>query len=248
LKNQYLKNLREGILAEKQAKEQENRGELGLWWPCFTNYLNCEFIDKMSEISPRIDWERYRREFWTTELHADFAALFSCLALSAAIEAKEWIDRINHSMERYSVESIRVEGTAQKTVRLTFAFSDGSTLAPSQLARFLSEVLHSMTQKPPPAKEEPRRKINLVATRISTLMDYLRTWKDQGIPIEEYIQLRQDNYKASVDLLTTQLSTPKEEKPFRFETSGNTIREIEQKELQKIFGGQSFRLDLGNVN
>jgi hypothetical protein len=77
------------------------------------------------------------------------------------------------------------------------------------------------------------------------VVDYIRIWKDQGIPIEEYIQLRQDTYKSSVDLLKAELSAPKEAP--QFETLRNTIRETEQKELEKIFGGQNFRLELGKV-
>jgi hypothetical protein len=245
LKNQYLKNLREGILAEKQTKEQENRGEPGNWWPCFRNYLNCEFIGKMNEIASKIDWEKFRRDFWTEELNACFKALFSCLALSGDIEAKEWVDRINDAMERYSFRNIRVEVAATAappalTVKLIFAFDDGSSLFLSYLAKLLDEVLLALKQKPDPAKEELKKKIDFVATKISGLTEYLRIWKDQGVPMEEYIRLRQDTYKASVEMLkaglSAQASTP------QFDALRNTIREIEQKEVEKIFEGQSFRL------
>jgi hypothetical protein len=244
LRNQYLKSLREGILEEKQAKEQENRGERGNWWSCFRNYLNCEFVGKMNEIASKVDWKSMYRDFWTTVVNTYFQALFSCLALSEDIEAKEWIDRINDVMERFSVQNIRVEVTAQ-TVKLAFASDDGSILLLSQLAKVFSDVLTGMKQKPIPAEEKVRKKIEAIDAKISGVMGYMRIWKDQGILIEEYIQLRQDTYKSMVDLLKTELSAP--EVTRQYETLRNIIRETEQKELEKIFEGQSFKLELGKV-
>jgi hypothetical protein len=242
LKNQYLKNLSQGISSEKEAKKQENRGEPGFWWPCFRDFLNCEFVDKISEIAPKIDWGKMRKDSWTDELSAYFQALFSCLALSREEETKKWLDRINDSMERYSIKNVRVEVTTAKTIRLTFESSDGTPLPISQLTRLFSEILCAVKQKPTLAAEGLKQKIDFIVARILTVIDYMQIWEDKGISLKDYVQLKQNSYKASVDLLNAADSAPTEDTTVPFKTIGNIVREIEQKELEKIFGGQSFKL------
>jgi uncharacterized protein YbcI len=247
LKNLYLKELKSGIVNEKDDKEKENRGETGFWYNCLRSYANCEHIDKVAEVSEKLNWIQVLTDRIEFSVEVCFKVVLSYFALGRETESNEWRGRLKSALELLSVDNLSLELVSSKPFRFRLSFHPRkqSIINFSTILTALTEVIEAVKRKRTLVKKERAQVIETLYKNLELFIRYLSLFQVE-IDLNQYLEMKKDRRQAKWFEEKThefEVATSEGEKQI-LEQIKQAILVNERSELERIFGGYAFQLTI----
>jgi len=247
LKNQYLKNLKEGLAIEQQTRDRENRGETADWASCIRPFIESEHMEKVNEILPRIDWNKYQDNSWALALEMSFKSFLNCYASGDNIEANKWLKKFSDCFGTFSTEKLKFDVTrGTPAVRLLgFSLTESSYIGATQAIEKVERLIEICKFKASLLNDFRAQKIELIQKKIRPFYDYLLLWQTEAILCDDYIKLRETKYPQLIEKFKQENEKYQADYSKEQLTKIATIlKEIEGTELIEIYSGPRLHLDL----
>ena len=240
LKSNYLHKMREAVVNEQNLRKSELQGGNVDWWHVFTRFIECEHMQKVKEILNKISWsELIKNKGWNVALETSFKALLTTLATKNLNDAKKWLERTTEFFQTLNVEKLSFDPMRDPPeIRMLFRYNESSGISSEQLLKTIEKLLEASNRKTILMKGIEIKEIKEIHERIESLHSYLSQFP-QNLRIWDYLALRRKNYSPEITNLKIEygkfIKTYSKE---QMNTIISMLKEIEKKELVKIYGGQ----------
>lgn len=244
--NSYLMQLTYAMGSEKAEKEREYKGEptQTFWSWILKNYLGCEYVDKINEISSKVDWSK---EPFENAFVIHFNAVLSYIAVGSKPNLSDWAKKLDVHLRKFSVDKLSIEISSPPLTkyRMVFKDADGSSISLPTLTQSLKYILDIAKRKSLVAQDNRADQISEIKTKLEQFYDHLSPLQND-FSLVDYEKLNKSVLPENWLWVKTNNISPDKGQPERTATEEeikNKILENEQKQLEKIFGGSKLTIN-----
>jgi hypothetical protein len=225
--NSYLTDLKSAIALEKQTKEREYKGEMpnlinSAWGYTLRVYLFCEYVDKIKEIYPKVDWSK---EQFGDSFETHFNIVLTYMAVGKEYDSKPWSEKLDSYLNSLSPNNLVIE-VIGNVYRLSFKMNENSipfqSITPSLL-----NIIKIAKRKSKVQNEDIARHVQRIATRLEMLYEYMMLVQN-GFSLPDYLKITRNVWELPPDA--------------GIEKAKDRILWLEKKNLENIFGGSKLNM------
>jgi hypothetical protein len=251
LRNFYLQNLREIIEAEKEIEQRSRLGTtLDMLQPdnirLLKKSIDCEFEAKTEEILNKTRWDAINFETPHECFVFGLKGLLHSIIVKEATSPRDWLNRVNFPLTIFNKDNLDVHVDIFDGV-INVVFQGTYQNIPFRLNS--NEIIKKWLE---PAFEEQNKKLEVLGgnneplnslensfEKLRKLETYLKSINAR-LSWERYFETRK-NYGDTNELKKFLADKPPVEKEIT-----RLVLLIERKEIAKIFGGSTLKLDIKN--
>ena len=200
LKNEYLKNLREGLACDFSAQKDEMEGKKANWVSCLKPFVNSEYTEKLESILKdkinRIDLDTT----WELNIELYLRMFLNFLAGNQETKLQEYLNKFIGYLKIVFVEKIHIELISEREIpfiRIGFNYikiNGGSNDARVyDLTKLMEKLLLVIDSKVKMFIRKSDKKSESLKQMIMELESYLKKFSGGEIKLEEYLTMREHN-------------------------------------------------------
>jgi len=192
VKNNYLKNLKEGLSEEIIQRQAESKAQKPNWVNCFRSFVRAEYTEKVEDLLGKVGVYELQ-PYWS--LHLEFYLKMAVNYLSNKLhKGIDYLDIFESILYKITVEGINVAADqADMSIDFRYKCHDSSLviITSDQLYENASELL-AFCQVRYLSVEFFKDEFQEVVGRLTDLVKYLIPFRKNRISIPQYIELREE--------------------------------------------------------
>lgn len=236
LNYKYLTSLKKGQVceAEKRLEEHSNKeiDKLTRWDECLSYYLECEHIEKISElIDQKLNWNTLMTVNYELGGKIIVKSFMNCLTWDPG--RRQWLQMYREHLPVFP-EKVETMITVSDDVYLKFKHPSEPPLVSFNLFSFYQSLLDIYEQDPIFSNPCMSKTEDNHGLKIKQILEYLEIWKD-NISLSDYPNMRKDKYPEETKPLGHKITEYiKTRSKVTLDDIIHRITEIEVKELRTI--------------
>jgi len=242
LKNHYLQKLDYIIRQEKQYIREIRSGVEPNWENLLRMSIDCEFSTKTEYILKErigISWHLLPFRMPQNLPLYGVKGLLHSVIVEDGFE-QEWVNRVNASLKRFSVENLNVSDLNIIGFKLMFKHPQEDLGFKEIVERWINPLLDEINRKRILLSSKFKKKLKRIEESFKNLerfCDYLSSLEGR-IHWQEYLKLRSQSREKEIiiELLKNQMNNPDEGR--------KQVLSIERRELKKLFGAVTLQFQL----
>jgi hypothetical protein len=237
----YIASLKEAQNMERQLKEGKGPDQNNLVRKqLLKSLIECEHIEKAVEVFSDIESNLISLEEWISTLDIVFQGLLHALASGDEKLISKWKEKFLRLIQFFSIDKFQFVPMIEDKIILEKI----NNISPIFFATALERAISICGQKESMiGKEKMDRRIERLFLQIQRLRIYLKPWLGGKLTYEQYLINRKENHSIEVQGLKDKI--PGYRNRGREDASiTEIIKGIERRELESIFGGNSFIVNL----
>jgi SIR2-like domain len=255
LKTRYLVALRQAQGAERVQREHQIKSENTKWNDCIKYYVDCEHIERASEIIEEGEWSKFVYDDWKWSFEISLKGLLTCLLNEKDDIINRWHQYLERVLKKFSFENFVFNPDLDMQtpsfppyINLEFR-NHGSNISSRELAQTLCLLIQVMEDKLQLIKgDKKHKKIIEFLDRESgffgklvKFIQYLNAWSEEKMTFEKYYNIRY-NHPDEIEQFKRRSNEFKTIK--QNEEGQQRVREIveliESNEIRKIYGSDNI--------